>query len=201
MSTYILLYWWSYSIQREFKNFAFYNFVQSKKNNDIDKHLWKALRKMPPEILPRGKMQPESCPLTRPPHSPITTSSSKDNPQKIALPRKTSPPRKLTPMSSNKFLNFLLIFFISNFIFMKVFVHNIKFIFIPFISFIYFAVHIFKLLHLMFIMHRYITDNTGQPYQAIETNLKEVSLTLWGSHKTPKLWWLPKHTIITFNLR
>ena len=31
ISIYVSLYWWSYSIKRKFKNFAFHSFVQSKK--------------------------------------------------------------------------------------------------------------------------------------------------------------------------
>ena len=52
--------------------------------------------------------------------------------------------------------------------------------------------------HLMCIKQRYETNNAGQPDLTTEVNWKEASLMLWGSHKTPTLWWLSQPTNVTF---
>ena len=52
----------------------------------------------------------------------------------------------------------------------------------------------------MFIIHRYVTNNAGQAYFTIEVNWREAYLTLWDSHNTPTLWWLPQHRDTTFIL-
>ena len=81
-------------------------------------------------------------------------------------------------------------------------------LFIPYFSIIYFL-YVFDFLSVstkfpkacifgcqfwMFILHKYVTNNAGQLYLAIEINLREASLTLFGSNNTSKLWRLPQQT-------
>ena len=67
-------------------------------------------------------------------------------------------------------------------------------------SIIFFCAYIFdlQLLHIMFIIYGYLTNNARQRYLVIEANCREASLKSWGNHCTSTLWSLPQHTNIAF---